>query len=205
MGQINIGGTSASVQLQGNNTITSDQTFTFPDTGGELATNASGGGQVVGYQHGTYAGSYSAGTHFWVQDGTKLLADYCYFGYWRVGQIVTINVLLRATGSAPVGEAGSEPRITLPYNTKKNDSGGPFVAWPGVQVWFYLNEFNSDNVQFFSYAYTGGAGVGYIRPAYRGGSQGGLAYLTAKNIKSSTQTNIQFTYETDDTTWIPNS
>ena len=36
MGQINIGGTSASVQLQGNNTITSDQAFTFPDTGGEL-------------------------------------------------------------------------------------------------------------------------------------------------------------------------
>ena len=43
MGQINIGGTSASVQLQGNNTITSDQAFTFPDTGGELVTNASGG------------------------------------------------------------------------------------------------------------------------------------------------------------------
>ena len=36
MAQINIGGANASVQLQGNNTITSDQTFTFPDTGGEL-------------------------------------------------------------------------------------------------------------------------------------------------------------------------
>ena len=38
MGQINIGGTSASVQLQGytDSSITSDQAFTFPDTGGEL-------------------------------------------------------------------------------------------------------------------------------------------------------------------------
>ena len=38
MGQINIGGASAAVQLQGNDTITSDQAFTFPDTGGELTT-----------------------------------------------------------------------------------------------------------------------------------------------------------------------
>jgi len=44
MGQINIGGTSASVKLQGNNTITSDQTFTFPNTGGELAINDGGAG-----------------------------------------------------------------------------------------------------------------------------------------------------------------
>ena len=33
MGQINIGGANAAVQLQGNDTITTDQTFTFPDAG----------------------------------------------------------------------------------------------------------------------------------------------------------------------------
>ena len=36
MGQINIGGANAAVQLQGNDTITTDQGFTFPDTGGEV-------------------------------------------------------------------------------------------------------------------------------------------------------------------------
>ena len=35
-GEVRIGGTSASVRLQGNDGITSDQTFTFPDTGGEM-------------------------------------------------------------------------------------------------------------------------------------------------------------------------
>jgi len=36
MGQINISGTSADVQLKSNNSITASQAFTFPDTGGEL-------------------------------------------------------------------------------------------------------------------------------------------------------------------------
>ena len=35
-GQINISGSTASVQLKGNDRITTDQTFTFPDAGGEL-------------------------------------------------------------------------------------------------------------------------------------------------------------------------
>ena len=39
MAQINIGGTSANVQLKGNNTITTDQAFTFPDTGGTIVTD----------------------------------------------------------------------------------------------------------------------------------------------------------------------
>jgi len=45
-GVIKVGGASASVKLQGNDTITSDQTFTFPNTGGELAIN--GGGDESG-------------------------------------------------------------------------------------------------------------------------------------------------------------
>ena len=35
-GQINISGSTASVQLKGNDSITTDQTFTFPNAGGEL-------------------------------------------------------------------------------------------------------------------------------------------------------------------------
>ena len=35
-GEVRIGGSQASVNLQGSDTITTDQTYTFPDTGGEI-------------------------------------------------------------------------------------------------------------------------------------------------------------------------
>ena len=63
--------------LQGNDSITTDQTFTLPDNGGEIAT-APAGGSVVGYQQGTWTvGSnttiiISAGT--WVRVGNKVTA-----------------------------------------------------------------------------------------------------------------------------------
>jgi len=43
MGQINISGTSADVQLKSNNSITANQAFTFPDTGGTVVTSDSDG------------------------------------------------------------------------------------------------------------------------------------------------------------------
>ena len=52
MSQINLAGANAAVQLQGNNTITSDQAFTFPDTGGQL----------VCYQQGTWTPTFNEGT-----------------------------------------------------------------------------------------------------------------------------------------------
>lgn len=52
-GEVRIGGNTASVKLQGNDGYTDDQTFTFPDEGGELVT-APVGGQVVGYQQGVW-------------------------------------------------------------------------------------------------------------------------------------------------------
>ena len=41
MAELHLTGTSAGTILQANNSITSNQTFTFPDTGGELATAGS--------------------------------------------------------------------------------------------------------------------------------------------------------------------
>ena len=38
MAELHLTGTSAGTILQANNNIASDQTFTFPDTGGELST-----------------------------------------------------------------------------------------------------------------------------------------------------------------------
>ena len=38
-GEVRIGGNTASVKLQGNDSITTDQTFTFPDTGGTIVTD----------------------------------------------------------------------------------------------------------------------------------------------------------------------
>ena len=52
-GEVRIGGGSASVNLQGNDAITEDQTFTFPNTGGELAINTGGGDAGVWERDGT--------------------------------------------------------------------------------------------------------------------------------------------------------
>ena len=38
-GEVRIGGNTASVKLQGNDSITTDQTFTYPDTGGEVVVS----------------------------------------------------------------------------------------------------------------------------------------------------------------------
>ena len=72
MAELHLTGTSAGTILQANNTITSNQTFTFPDTGGELVTvggstntgtgGTDGSGQVVGYQQGTWTPTFSEGT-----------------------------------------------------------------------------------------------------------------------------------------------
>ena len=41
-GEVRIGGNTASVKLQGNDSITTDQTFTFPDNGGQLVREQQG-------------------------------------------------------------------------------------------------------------------------------------------------------------------
>jgi hypothetical protein len=208
-GNLRLNGTTSGYSELTAPAVAGDQTFTFPAVGGELiaGNNAPGGGQVVGHQHGSFAASVNASDYFWCQNGTVLNGDYNYFTFWRTGQIVTINALFRFGGGAvPPGVAGSLVIVSnLPYNTKPNDTGTPFVAWPGVQTWFGLANFDASSVQFLSYAFTGGAGQNYIRCAYRTGGSASLQYITASNIGSTTQTNLQFTYETDDTTWIPNS
>ena len=46
-GQVNIGGTTASVQLVGNDSYTTDRQFTFPDADGELLIADSSGDVVI--------------------------------------------------------------------------------------------------------------------------------------------------------------
>ena len=66
------GSAGGRIIVQGNDTITTDQTFTFPDTGGELAT-APAGGSAVGYQQGVWTrNGFSAGT----VNGAKLCVWY---------------------------------------------------------------------------------------------------------------------------------
>ena len=199
MGQINIGGTKA-VQLQGytDSSITTDQAFTFPPQGGQLVCS----------QQGSFNASIRAGSTIWVDKGVVNSGDYAFFQYWRIGQIVTINALFKF-GSLTVADADKENTIyisDLPYKTKPNDTGSSFISWAGTQLWFNLtNGFDASVVQFFSYNYTENTGVNFIRSAYVGPGGGTLSYVKGKSIQSGTQTNLQWTYQTDDTTWVPNS
>lgn len=205
-GNLRLNGTTSGYSELTAPAVAGDQTFTFPAAGGELVVNSSGGGQVVGYQHGQYNANVSAGDYYWVKDGVVLNGDYAYFAYWRIGQVVTINALFRFGGVGDVPEdLTAQPIISLPYNTKSNDSGSPYVSWQGTQIWIGLKDFDASGVQFFSYNFTGGGPVNYVRPAYRTGGSGLLYYLGADKVQPLTQTMVQFTYETDDTTWIPNS
>ena len=121
MGQINIGGANAAVQLQGytDSSITSDQTFTFPDESGELllasaANNigtggTAGQGQVVGYQTGTWdleVTDQSGG----VPTYEVQIADYS-----RIGSTVTIWGRVNALQQGTAAGGNAICVIGLPY------------------------------------------------------------------------------------------
>ena len=76
--ELKLSGTTARVILQGNDSISSDQTFTFPDTGGEVATSPTGG-SIIDYQQGTWTPDVSQG-------------DVSFSDAWwtRVGNLVTV-------------------------------------------------------------------------------------------------------------------
>ena len=88
MAQLNLEGSSAATILQANNSITANQTFTFPSAGGELVTvggstntgsgGTGGSGQIVGYQQGAWTPDFSQGT------ATTIRCN-----WYRIGNAVT--------------------------------------------------------------------------------------------------------------------
>ena len=102
MGQINIGGANAAVQLQGNDTITTDQAFSFPPQGGQLVCYQQGIFTPSMYGYNATWGTYSK------QEGT----------YSRVGQTVYITMYV---GAPNTNSSSSAVLISgFPYEASKS-------------------------------------------------------------------------------------
>ena len=190
MGQINIGGTSASVQLQGNNTITSDQAFTFPDTGGELAT-VPVGGQVVGYQQGLWTpqiqgvSSSNTATNYSTQVGN----------FYRIGNAVNIGFTINLADAAGISTTETLAVGNFPY-ISANLEGGTYWSSSSIHAnalsvksIIYVNILISNNSTKSNPIYYGIDNSDYGQLIY---NELGIGSLIG---------NIQ--YLTDDTTWQP--
>jgi len=122
--ELKLSGTNARVILQGNDTISSDQTFTFPDSGGEVLTAAandntgsggsSGSAQLVGYQQGT-----------WTPTGLQGVGTTSAFTWERIGNLVTVR---GALANIATGNAGAVILEGLPYPTTVTDCGGACMS-----------------------------------------------------------------------------
>ena len=140
------GSAGGRIIVQGNDTITTDQTFTFPDTGGELAT-APAGGSAVGYQQGLW-------TPRWVQ-GVTPNSYVSTFGRWsRIGNTVFIAGRIQGEGG---GSDGNAVRLgQLPYAQQAGTGEGAVtIGYPGglfgnpsIPFWALITS-GEDYMQFF--------------------------------------------------------
>ena len=192
--ELKLSGTTARVILQGNDSISSDQTFTFPDTGGEVATIPAGG-SAVGYQQGTWTPAFSLSNG---ATGTSTTASPLSTpAKWvRVGNQVTISAWVELTS---LGNLSGNPGIT----------GAPYPADTGyysgtVSYWLFKNNTISAGITI-----TGQ--VAYIDPhvllirqiTAANTSMGQPTYGTGVDV--GTQLIFTITYCTDNTTWSPSN
>ena len=95
------GSAAGRVIVQGNDTITTDQTFTFPDTGGEIATKAAGQPPAVGYQQGDWTPA--------IPSSNTSHSLWC-----RSGNAVTVQTFVGNIGTGLTGSTVLEVK-GLPY------------------------------------------------------------------------------------------
>ena len=171
------GSAGGRVIVQGNDTISTDQTFTFPDTGGELAT-APTGGSVVGYQQGVWTPACDTGTLNYVTEKTR---------WSRIGNEVTVWAQLNTFSTAVASRINI---INLPYNCPFGQAAGScFYQYGGVgydTVYVTnLDTYNGGVMQFYKATDT---------------SWDSLKY---SNFTGTFDIYLKATYLTDDTTWTP--
>ena len=175
------GASGGNIILQGNDTITTDQVFTFPDTGGEIATKAAGTPPAVGYQQGA-----------WVPD-----LDFNYsvsgaFVWWRIGNVVSLQ-----------GQVGNFSNRTdtrtikvygLPYpsdasvaNTNVGVCQTKNTSIPATAVWML----GTDSPQSMAFYKSGD------------GNAANWAPIKFSETTASTVISWAVSYLTDDTTWTP--
>ena len=213
MAQINIGGANAAVQLQGytDTSITTDQTFTFPDTGGELAT-AAPNGQVPGYQTGTIVPDlrrYNTSDGVNAVDSSIQTPSRRFGKYTRIGNLVTYG--FDWAGSVEWGVVNGESWkndnfvFTAPYA----NTADPFIQTNGVyRVWQTKIPHGPDTLcsGVLAHAIGSQAIIGFQEVFNTGANSiGGSWELMRCSQTSNGVFEIQFclTYFTDDTTWNP--
>ena len=199
-GEVRIGGSTASVKLQGNDSITSDQTFTFPEEGGELVT-APSNGVVTGYQQGVMTLQYRT------DDGTLSYNNHadCTNGstFIRVGNQVTVYAFIASQGAINPRPA-SRVYFDLPYGT----SGGRRKSFFYGSMSGFLAAFTSDNPQpAVAISNSDPRAYFYIAEA-GGGSQPvpleGPGLFRSGGSGRINDARVIVTYPTNDTTWVPN-
>jgi len=193
--ELKLSGTTARVILQGNDTISSDQTFTFPDSGGEVLTTAgntdntgsggsSGSAEVVGYQQGLIPVVDSGA-------GTTFKSDAA-ASWSRIGNTVFLQGYISVDS-----QGNSSPiAIKLPYKVV-GGSGGEAENFNGPVMW---KNWPVTNVVLTMWAARNGQVVNIYA-----NSLGDSSWTSMKGNDLDTDTTLYFslTYRTDNTNWTP--
>ena len=214
MAELHLTGTSAGTILQANNNITSNQTFTFPDSGGELVTtNAPGGGQVVGYQSGTIVPDLRRwnSTDGVVEVPSSMQTPTRRSGrYTRIGDLVTYafdwaGTIEWGVVNGQSWKGNNDLVITAPYANTSNpfiQTNGVYRAWqtqipqgPDTFCSGVLSVVKSGNglVTFEEVRNNGGQTLSGTWELWRGSQTSGGVF----------EVQVSLTYFTDDTTWQP--
>ena len=172
---VTVSGASANVILQGNDSITTDQTFTFNDQGGKL----------VPYQQGAWTpvlefGGGSTGMTYSSQDG-----------WWvRTGNLVTVwaTVVLGDVGTS----TGNATFGGLPYTSAPAQSG---TSLTGGGYFFFVNGLSS-RTEYPSVAFNNST---MVLNMYMSGNSS----ATHSNFNTGTSMRFMATYLVNDTTWTP--
>ena len=169
------GSAGGRIIVQGNDTITTDQTFTFPDTGGELAT-APAGGSAVGYQQGVWTPTVNAGTI------TSSLNS-----WERIGNQVTVRARIKSFTTLSASGIFVQGK---PYLTAAN------TAALGSAM---VTQFN--NAATASYAE--GTNIEFFQCSTGGNNPWRPQQYADRWNDANSAIWFQVTYLTDDTTWTP--
>ena len=165
--------------LQGNDSITTDQTFTLPDNGGEIVT-APAGGSVVGYQQGTWAPTYVSS-----EGNITGFTDVFWARWIRQGNQVSLNFYFRCVNASGYAAGDRVSLEGLPYSCE------PDLVTSGFA---YGSSNREVNVQF------------YVEVNGSGGGQMIFTCFNANGVVSQgARIGTSLTYLTDDTTWTPSN
>lgn len=189
---------------------TGDPNITLAADGSVNANLNVGGGKVVGYQQGTFLATVRTANNasIWMQNGEIIndnVYEYSTFNWWRIGQIVTINVYLRVKSAGNGGDSSGFTIEGYPYKSKEGsddnyhqyfvctsaiDFVAPSTAYPTI----FAQTINLPDQS----PYPGDRSLFlFCDPDL------GNAGVQGKVIKANGQLYYTLSYQTEDTTWQP--